>query len=664
MITQSLSKRAGYSAPVDVFVSSTVEEIIGGLAASSNTVEGDQMPAWQAEIEILRAAVRGVDGHIFLEFEIPRVGRRIDAVLWSSGIVIPIEFKVGEREFNKNDIVQVWDYGLDLKYFHEGSHALPIFPVLIATEAPSDTKRVGCAYRDGVFSPSLCSCTRLRELVDELLTISKVRAGDPETWASSPYHPTPTIIEAAQALYARHSVEAITRHEAGATNLSLTANRLEEIIAHAQSNNQKVICFVTGVPGAGKTLVGLNLATRRRDRENADRSVFLSGNGPLVAVLQEALIRDERGRLRKSGQYSRLEMSEASRKIRYFIQNVHHFGDEGLNDPGRAPFDHVVVFDEAQRAWNAKKTIDFMRRRKNRKDFDQSEPEYLISYLDRHEDWAVVVCLVGGGQEIHDGEAGIGEWIMAVRRKLPHWWVYISPELNDSEFGAGAALQELQQHDKVCHDPSLHLAVAMRSYRAENVSRFVKELLDLDVPAARNSLSRMADRFPIAVTRDLGAAKLWLREHARGSEKVGLVASSEAARLKPHAIDIRVNVDPIHYFLNPPDDTRSSDYLEDAATEFQVQGLELDWVCVTWDGDLRFSGDGWRHHSFRGAAWQHIHKRDRQQYLKNTYRVLLTRARQGMVIFIPEGDQQDITRHPSIYDSTFNYLKEIGLPVL
>lgn len=622
------------------------------------------MLAWRAEITVLQSSLPGLSGHIFLEFEIPRVGRRIDAVLWCSGIVIPIEFKVGNERFTKDAIIQVWDYGLDLKYFHEGSHRRSICPILVSTDPALDEMVTGKAYKDGVFSPALCSSERLRELIDTVLAQGEMSAGEANSWAASPYHPTPTIIEAAQALYARHSVEAITRHEAGATNLSVTSNRLEEIIANTQSRAQKAICFVTGVPGAGKTLVGLNLATRRRERESADRSVFLSGNGPLVAVLQEALIRDERQRLKAAARLTRAEISDASRRIRCFIQNVHHFRDEGLKDPNQPPFDHVVVFDEAQRAWNAQKTADFMKRRKKREGFTQSEPEFLASYLDRHKDWAVVVCLVGGGQEIHTGEAGIGEWITAVRRKLPHWWVYVSPELEDSEFGAGEALKELQQHDKVCYDPALHLAVAMRSYRAEKVSRFVKELLNIDLPAARQSLSQIAERFPIAVTRDLKMAKAWLRAHARGSERVGLVASSEAARLKPHAIDVRVDVNPVHYFLNPSEDTRSSDFLEDAATEFQVQGLELDWVCVTWDGDLRFSRDGWRHHSFRGTSWQRINNLNGQQYLKNTYRVLLTRARQGMVIFIPPGERADSTRSPAFYDSTFEYLRDVGLPVL
>jgi hypothetical protein len=309
-------------------------------------------------------------------------------------------------------------------------------------------------------------------------------------------------------------------------------------------------------------------------------------------------------------------------------------------------------------------TADFMRRKKKQPGFNQSEPEFLISYLDRHPDWAVVICLVGGGQEINRGEAGITAWLDAIKNSFPTWQAHVSPNLTDSEYAAGHALQALAGRANVATDDSLHLSVSMRSFRAENVSAFVKAVLDCEGATAREILTQVSPRYPIALTRNLALAKQWIRHHARGSERFGLVASSEAQRLKPHAIDIRVEVDPVHWFLNDADDTRSSFYLEDAATEFQVQGLELDWVCVTWDADLRFAQSDWEYHSFRGKSWQTIHKPDRRQYLRNAYRVLLTRARQGMVIFVPLGDASDPTRTPAIYDSTFDYLANLGIPVL
>ena len=410
-----------------------------------------------------------------------------------------------------------------------------------------------------------------------------------------------------------------------------------------------------------KTLVGLNVATRRRELNQPTHAVFLSGNGPLVAVLREALTRDEVARRKSQG--DNVRKGKVAESVKAFIQNVHNFRDEALIHPD-PPIDHVVIFDEAQRAWNLRQTENFMRRKKNRPGFSNSEPEFLISYMDRHADWAVIVCLVGGGQEINTGEAGIDAWLDAVNSQFPYWHMHISSRLNDSEYAAGKALEVVRQRQNTHFDDCLHLAVSMRSFRAENVSEFVKALLDCEQDHAREALTRLRDRYPIAVTRNLNLGKQWIHTRARGSERFGLVASSKAQRLKPHAIDIRVDVNPVHWFLNSKEDTRSSFYLEDAATEFQVQGLELDWACVTWDGDLRFTGCGWSFHDFRGTRWCNIANPDNRRYLQNAYRVLLTRARQGMVIFVPQGDSSDPTRSPEFYDSTFHYLTELGIPLL
>jgi hypothetical protein len=614
----------------------------------------DQRQAWEEEIEILSGVLRGLAGTILLEFAVPRLGSRIDAVLISGPTVFPIEFKCGERQFRLADYHQAWDYALDLKNFHAGSHDAPVFPILVATQSESADEDWQPAYPDGVRPPYRCGASQLRGAIEGALAQSQGPAIDGHAWGAAPYRPTPTIIEAARALYARHSVEAISRSDAGAKNLHFTSGGVEEIIEHSKANGDKSIVFVTGVPGAGKTLVGLNVATRRRTLGEA-RAVYLSGNGPLVAVLQEALTRDELARIGNAERKGAVRQ-----RVKPFIQNIHHFRDEGIRTTN-APYDHVVIFDEAQRAWTRAKTADFMKRRKKIANFTQSEPEFLISYLDRHDAWAVVICLVGGGQEIHTGEAGIGEWLEAIQQRFPHWRVYVSPNLTDSEYAAQAALERLGEVASVVWDERLHLGTSMRSFRSEKVSAFVKAVLDSDVVSARTLLNEVARRYPIGVTRDLARAKAWIRSHARGSERYGLVASSQAQRLKPHAIDVRVNVDPVQWFLNDRHDTRSSYYLEDAATEFQVQGLELDWVCVTWDADLRRHPGGWRHHAFRGDSWTSIHKDERKRYLLNAYRVLLTRARQGMVIFVPPGDESDPTRAPAFYNDTYEYLRTLGV---
>jgi hypothetical protein len=348
--------------------------------------------------------------------------------------------------------------------------------------------------------------------------------------------------------------------------------------------------------------------------------------------------------------------------VKLFIQNVHTFRDEGVRDEVRPPYDHVVIFDEAQRAWNREKTADFMARRKGVKGFTASEPEFLISYLDRHTDWATVVCLVGGGQEIYTGEAGISEWLNAIRTGFPDWQVFVSDKLTGRDYAATEALAQLNA--RISWDDSLHLSASMRSFRAERVSDFVSAALDCDVDRARRLFEQISRTYPVALTRDLSQAKSWIRERARGSERYGLVASSQAQRLKPHAIDIRAKVDPVHWFLKDRDDTRSSFYLEDAATEFQVQGLEVDWACVTWDADLRHKQGSWTYHSFKGSKWQNVRHDERQRYQLNAYRVLLTRARQGMVIFVPQGDITDSTRLPAAYDETFDYLSGLGIPTL
>jgi hypothetical protein len=646
---------AYYSAPVDQFLRTEPHLILGALAtAHSHDLEIDQRRAWEQEIDLLTTALNGLDGTLYLEFDIPRLGSRIDTVLISGHAVFPIEFKCGEQQFRLADYNQAWDYALDLKNFHAASHNAPILPVLVATDAEDADGAWQAPYPDGVRPPYRCGARHLRRAIDEGLAKGTGPVIDGEAWGTAPYQPTPTIIEAARALYARHSVEAISRHDSGAKNLRLTSVGVEEIIERSRANGQKSIVFVTGVPGAGKTLVGLNVATRRRTMGEA-RAVYLSGNGPLVAVLQEALTRDELVRMGNTERKGVIRQ-----RVKPFIQNVHHFRDEGVRTTS-APYDHVVIFDEAQRAWTQAKTADFMKRRKKIANFDRSEPDFLISYLDRHDTWAVVICLVGGGQEIHTGEAGIGEWLDAVQLKFPHWQVYVSPNLTDSEYDAQSALDRLGSMASIKWDDRLHLATSMRSFRSAKVSGFVKAVLDCDAGSARSLLGEVSRRYPIAVTRDLARAKAWIRSHARGSERYGLVASSQAQRLKPHAIDVRVDVDPVQWFLNDRHDTRSSYYLEDAATEFQVQGLELDWVCVTWDADLRRHAESWRYHSFRGDAWTTVHKDDRKRYLLNAYRVLLTRARQGMVIFVPPGDESDPTRTPTFYNDTYDYLAGLGV---
>ena len=653
-----------YSASISNFLIESEQSIFGALSQNSGFAdEPTQKFAWSQQISILKNVLNNLEGSIFFEYSIPRMGSRIDVVLIIKNVIFILEFKVGEHEFLQSAFDQVMDYALDLKNFHETSHEHLIVPILISTNAKvAFPTNIEMRHKDNILFPIKSNSDLLNEILLNVLAFSEGENINSKDWETGKYSPTPTIIEAAMALYNGHSVLDISRSDATAKNLRVTSSSISKIIFDSKEKGEKAICFVTGVPGAGKTLVGLNIAGKHFNKEERSSTVFLSGNGPLVNILREALTRDKVKREKLKGK--KVRKGEIFSSVKAVIQNVHNFRDTCLRDFDAPPFEHVTIFDEAQRAWNKEQTVNFMKRKKNQPNFDFSEPEFLISCLDRHKDWAVIVCLVGGGQEIHIGEAGISEWILSLNRSYPKWHVYVSDKLQDSEYAAGKALEILETHEHVVYKEDLHLSVSLRSFRAENLSLLIKNLLDLNIEEAQRNYKLLKNKYPIVLTRDLSKAKKWLKENARGSERYGLVVSSQAQRLKPFAIDVKSPTDPIHWFLDGKEDVRSSYYLEDVATEFDIQGLELDWSCVTWDGDFRYSPKGWKHFSFVGSKWNNIKKEERQLYLKNAYRVLLTRARQGMVIVVPEGDIEDHTRKSEYYDCTFDYLKEIGFTII
>lgn len=660
-----MTRRAYYAEAIENFLRQDLQHVLGRMTErSSFAVETTQRDAWVEQIRILKQTLTPYSGcgRIYFEYSVPRLGQRIDAIVVVKHVVFVIEFKVGEREFKSGAIDQVWDYALDLKHFHQTSHDAVLAPILVATAAqPVDTVRAS-KHKDGLLAPIRSSAEDLTRVMKRVLDENPAPEIDAKTWEEGRYVPTPTIIEAARALYHGHDVSEISRNDATATNLTRTSDAISNIIRSSRENSRKSICLVTGVPGAGKTLVGLNVATRHLDPTSELYSVFLSGNEPLVAVLREALARD---RVRRESEAGRAMTKGLARlEVKTFIQNVHHFRDDCILEPTRPPVEHVALFDEAQRAWNVEKTCKFMLQKKKIANFGCSEPEFLVSCLDRHPDWAVVVCLIGGGQEINDGEGGIGEWISTIQQSFPEWDVHASSRLNEPEYATADALDQLMRRANVFVNDDLHLAVSLRSFRAERVAGLITNLLDHKPEEARQLLSEIQGRYPIILTRDLSQAQNWLRAQARGSERYGMVASSQALRLKPLAIDVRTKIDPIHWFLAGKEDVRSSYYLEDPATEFDVQGLELDWSCVVWDGDFRYSPSGWRHYSFVGDHWNQIRKLDKQLFMKNAYRVLLTRARQGMVIVVPHGDDLDHTRRSEFYDATYEYLRSIGFETI
>ena len=679
-------ERFYYGKTIAEFLAEEPEAIFGALSqAESFDTARDQKNAWNEEIGLLKSILQGYNGDVFFEYSIPRLGKRVDVILLINGVVLCLEFKAGAERFETADKEQVWDYALDLKNFHEPSRDLFVAPVLVATDAPDEPfELVTCNYDDKVYAPLQANASTLKEAIVKVVDATPKANVEGMNWARGRYSPTPTIIQAASALYAKHNVENITRCDAG-ENLKVTTDFILGIIDHAKANKEKCICFVTGVPGAGKTLVGLNVAMKQFEKK--EPAVYLSGNKPLVDVLTEALARDKVKQEREAGnQYT---LTTARREVKSFIQIIHHYRDNALaklkmpirdgkleideakakkhEEDGYSEVEHVAIFDEAQRLWDQPHLSAWLARKKGVQNFPMSESEFLIWSLDLRPDWAVVVCLVGGGQEINSGEAGIAEPIRAANDTFPNWNVFISPQLTAKEYAEGNVDALLETNPKVQKNVSLHLATSMRSFRAENLSNFVGQLLDRDASAAKTTYAEFCANYPIMLTRDLAKAKAWLRKVSGGSERYGMICSSQAFRLRPLAIDVRAKPNIVDWFLDDITDIRSSLFLEDVATEFDIQGLELDWSCLIWDGDFQYAPDGWIQKDFSGGKWKNINAPERRAFQVNAYRVLLTRARKGMIICVPEGDRghpPDDTRRPEFYDETYKYLCSLGLKVL
>lgn len=705
--------RCLYHSSFEEFISADENSIFGTLC---DNYHGDALTttreAWKAEISIMKDVLRkhfDNNGQIIFEYDIPRLGKRIDVVLLYKGIVFCVEFKVGESKILEADIDQVLDYALDLKNFHKFSQDNLIVPILVATNYLHFSTDIRMSvYDDRVVNPLVTGAMGISSLISKILEKYPAEPEVNADWIISPYAPTPTIIEAAKTLYESHSVEDITRHEADSVSTDATIAYILDVIRKSKEQGQKSICFVTGVPGAGKTLVGLDVAVKQtyqgQDTLIEDEgAVYLSGNGPLVAVLTEALAKDNYQKCRERNEDKKL--SDSRREVGKFIQIIHRYRDNmlakiknpvengtleideekavKLAESGYGEVEHVAIFDEAQRSWTHKRIADYLKRggtygnKLKVPNFPMSEAAFLIWSLDQREDWATIVCLVGGGQEINTGEAGISEWINALNEKFPHWNVYISSKLTEPEYAEGRVNELLARNNKVTYSDDLHLAVSLRSFRAEKLSAFVHALLALEKDNAMKLYAEIKDKYPIVLTRDMEKAKRWLHNKVRGTERTGVLITKESARYKPLGIHVLPSGDEnaVHWFLEDKIDTRVSNYLEDAATEIQVQGLELDYTCLLWDADMRYEKGDWHFYKFNGQTrWVEQlptseNKQDIIKYMLNAYRVLLTRARAGMVICVPEGNGnktvsgfwEDSTRLPEYYNGTYNYLKSLGI---
>lgn len=706
------SNRCLYNNFINNFLNESDEYIFGILNSRYHgNLLTTQRSAWMEEISIMKDLVSSLNlkGQIIFEYDIPRLGKRIDVVLLVNGIIFCIEFKAKEdKEVKEIEVDQVLDYALDLKYFHKFSSDNIIVPILVAPNYEHSSTIIQMSgYDDSIVNPLISGKAGLIKLIHDVLIKFPNEKPINENWLISPYTPTPTIIEAAKSLYENHSVEDITRHEADKVSTDRTIAYILDVIKKSKENKEKSICFVTGVPGAGKTLVGLDVAIKQTYQGNPqpvkdEGAVYLSGNGPLVAVLTEALAKDNYRKCHDNNEKKNL--TDSRREVSKSIQMIHRYRDNMLlkiknpvengvleidptkavkqEESGYGEVEHVAIFDEAQRSWTHKRLADYLKRggtygnKLKVPNFPLSEAAFLIWSLDQRQDWATIVCLVGGGQEINTGEAGISEWIKALNEKFAHWKVYISPKLTDKEYAEGQVNELLKSNHNVIYAEDLHLAVSLRSFRAEKLSAFVQALLTFD-PKAKDIYKEINDKYPIILTRDINKAKEWLHNKVRGSERTGILISKESARYKPLGIHVLSSGDEnaIHWFLEDKIDTRSSNYLEDAATEIQVQGLELDYTCLLWDADMRYNNGKWDFYRFNGQTkWikQEANTESKPElikYMLNAYRVLLTRARIGMVICVPYGNSnktrsgfyEDSTRLPECYDGTYEYLKSLGL---
>ena len=654
--------RAYYSATIAGFLQQSSSEILGIIHSNDISAETtiQQSNTWESEVQILKNQLHPfTDGRIIFEYTIPRMGKRVDAVVLYKNIVFLLEFKCGDTEYRQSTYDQVYDYALDLRNFQKESHDKLLVPVMVSTRAAAVVCEI-CEH-ERIVKPLRCNAGNIAAAIRTVAAHYHEPSFDYVAWENSEYLPTPTIVEAARALYCGHNVHDITRSDAGAENLTVTTDEINRIIEHSKASGRKSICFVTGVPGAGKTLVGLNIAIQRSDAQQGEHAVFLSGNYPLVTVLQEALARDKVEQEKQRGGH--MPKADALRSTSTFIQIIHKYRDSFVGNHNVPP-ERVAIFDEAQRAWTQDMIEKFMATKKGVSPFPYSEPEFLISTMDRHQDWAVIICLVGGGQEINTGEAGLPEWFDALRRAFPDWDVYITPQLSDDEYCRGRSWSSMLAGLQTYELERLHLATSVRSFRTPDLAAFVKAVLDADTDEAKRLYQRVKDKYPIVITRDLNKAKAWVRDHCQGTTRYGLLASSGALRLKPEGIFVKNDISVANWFLNGKDDVRSSYMLEDVVTEFDIQGLELDYSIVAWDADYRYENGKWTYHNFSGNSWKCVSAGERRRYLKNAYRVLLTRARQGMAIFIPAGSETDQSRKREWYDGIYSYLQEIGVETL
>lgn len=645
-----------------------VQKCVGELSRrlSFRAITADQQWAW----ERLARAVHNwaiadpplpAPWLLLFEYMPPLVTRRSDLVVVGDGFALVIEAKTGESSSRVSARKQAVGYAEDLYWNHSAARNLRLVPAFLRWRGRTSKTPVAIPQRGDRPTSDMCHELLPPKIVSVLHDLSaSYSTGElinRDNWNHAAYAPHPDVVQAAVALVAGLEDQGISAALADDAELDRIAGQLVSEVHQAAEGSKHRLLLVTGVPGSGKTLVGLRLAHDRsvvtRLKEiDPTTALFLTGNKPLVDVLTEALTRDLIHR-------REMTRAEAERIAGVGIKLVHAFARAGLADEDNMPIPHVAVFDEGQRMWEADR---LSAKHGLGRGGEISEPEIILRQLEKRT-WAVVVVLIGDGQEIHTGEAGAHLWSEAVLSRNAagaRWSALGSPSAITRNDGA------LERSD------ALHLRHNRRAIGAASMSEWVDQVLAGDQVAALAAVAKMGKQFPILVTRDLDATREWLRSREAWT-RYGLVASSRSSRLRAYGIEMdnefQAGIAWPKWFLDRPPSLLASTALEVAASEFKCQGLELDYVGVLWSWDMIRHEGKWKTRRLEGdrLAWREPGGRsasEKRRFALNAYRVLLTRARKGLVIWVPTGAEGDPTRPPHEMDDVADYLVRCGGRVL
>lgn len=663
--------RTYYDSSIEDFVAlKNPQDIVSFLTESNESPDDNELrlqkSAWANQVQILQNYLKDKKGYVIFEYVLSRVNMRIDVVLLMDDVVFSLEFKNNETSFLIPDIDQADGYGYALKNFYEVNRDKYVVPILIATKAPNnECSKSADLGIDKLFSLFKANVEKMAEYIDliRMKYGSEVIYSQEEfdNWVRSPFKPNPTIIQSARSIYLNNQVDDFFKFDAGEENLKSTELTVESIVKEAKDNKKKIICFVSGVPGAGKTLVGLDLAGKTKNDKSGElpEAVFFSGNGPLINVLTEALGRDAF----KNNPEKYPNKNRAVNDVKTFIQDLHAFKQDIISTKKKTIYENVLIFDEAQRVWDESQLKKWLLKKEADISYlGLSEADLLLRVFDE-KDWGVIVALVGLGQDIHTGENGLSVWFKSLLEKHKEWEIRLSKEIfEQSADNITKYKDSLMNCSRTKECSGLYLKTSIRTPRARNLSDFTEALLNNNPDKAKQALNKFND-YPICITRDLRRAEQFVLSNSSRKERFGKLCSSNSKILGnySHCFD---NIDNWHFANWMLDEygMDSSNSLRYSASEFNIQGLEIDWSLVGWDMDMYYSNGQWFQQKMLTQKRFVESTEIQKKHILNAYRVLLTRARKGMVIYIPnKNDYPDSFGVNKFLDSTYQYLKSCGI---